>query len=360
MASGDGLIVRVRPDLGRLTAAQALGLCAAAEAFGSGVVELTRRANLQIRGVTETGSAPLLATLVELGLVDPDPAREARTGVLVAPFWADGDATQQIAAILLARSRDLPELPAKFGFSVDAGPAPVLGGAAADVRIERGASGGLIVRADGAAAGRPVTRDAAAGAAIALARWFAANGGARAGRMARLGGPQGVEAPAPATPRPDLRGSPLGPLLGATFGQMEAATLARLVRDSAARALRLTPWRSIVLEGGRAVKAPGFVTDAGDAVMRADACVGAPFCSAASVETRNLARALAPHVAGSLHVSGCAKGCARSGAAAVTLVGRDGRYDLVLGGDPSDEPRETGLRPEEVFARVRSDDALHL
>ena len=36
MASGDGLLVRVRPPLGRLTRHQMLALCEAAETFGSG------------------------------------------------------------------------------------------------------------------------------------------------------------------------------------------------------------------------------------------------------------------------------------------------------------------------------------
>ena len=63
MASGDGLILRVRPQCARLTAAQALGLCAAAERHGSGILELTSRANLQIRGVTQAAFPPLLAAL---------------------------------------------------------------------------------------------------------------------------------------------------------------------------------------------------------------------------------------------------------------------------------------------------------
>ena len=38
MMSGDGLVVRVRPRLARLTRAQILGLCAAAQEFGSGMI----------------------------------------------------------------------------------------------------------------------------------------------------------------------------------------------------------------------------------------------------------------------------------------------------------------------------------
>jgi len=61
------------------------------------------------------------------------------------------------------------------------------------------------------------------------------------------------------------------------------------------------------------------------------------------VETRTLARALAGRVNGDLHVSGCEKGCARPRKADVTLVGRDGGFDLVRGGKPGDVPARRGL-----------------
>ncbi|MEO0991185.1 MAG: cobalamin biosynthesis protein CobG, partial [Pseudomonadota bacterium] len=48
MASGDGLVVRVRPPLGELSVTQALGLADLAGRFGHDELELTNRANLQI------------------------------------------------------------------------------------------------------------------------------------------------------------------------------------------------------------------------------------------------------------------------------------------------------------------------
>ncbi|PAT32289.1 hypothetical protein CK626_06330, partial [Vandammella animalimorsus] len=47
MASGDGLVLRVRPPLGRLSARQGLRLARLAQSHGAGVIELSRRANLQ-------------------------------------------------------------------------------------------------------------------------------------------------------------------------------------------------------------------------------------------------------------------------------------------------------------------------
>lgn len=361
MASGDGLVVRVRPALARLSSTQALGLCAAAQRFGSGWIDITSRANLQLRGVAQAGHGALVDQLGGLGLLDADPALESRRNLLVAPLWQPGDDTQRLATTLAARLAELPVLPAKFGFAVDAGPAPVLGAASADIRIERATSGRLIVRASGTATGRPVAVADAVDAVIALATWFATSGGAAAGRMARHPAPAPVEhgeAPAPAAMLPAPGATPLGPVFGVAFGQLDAAALARLLRRSRAVALRLTPHRHLLLEGARCsaadAAAAGLLTDADDPLLQIDACPGAPACSQATVATRPLARALAarwaagqpPAAPRQLHVSGCAKGCARPQAAALTLVGRGARFDLVQHGCTWDTPTHTGLGAE--------------
>lgn len=365
MAAGDGLLVRVRPPLARLTLAQARGLCELAQRRGSGHIDLTSRAGLQLRGVAPQDHGAVVDALCGLGLLDADPAQESRPALLVAPAWEPGDATERIALELAARLGELPALPAKFGFAVDAGPAPVLAEVPADVRIERAASGGLIVRADGAAAGHPVAQAGAAKAALALAAWFAATAGstdAAPRRMRRHLANQPLardvallEAPAAAAALPGPGPSDLGPVYGVAFGRIEAPALDRLLHDSGAAALRLTPQRTLILEAGRWVTAPGFLTSADDPLRRIDACPGAPACTSATVPTRALARALAPVLASvapgvprSLHVSGCAKGCARARPADLTLVGRDGRFDLVRGGRAGDAPARTGLSPDDL------------
>ena len=63
MMAGDGLLVRVRPPLARLTARQVEGLCEAATRYGNGQIDLTSRANLQLRGATDTSWPALLADL---------------------------------------------------------------------------------------------------------------------------------------------------------------------------------------------------------------------------------------------------------------------------------------------------------
>ncbi|WP_355662104.1 cobalamin biosynthesis protein CobG [Halomonas salifodinae] len=395
MASGDGLLVRVRPRFGRLTRDQLLALCAAAETYGSGLIELTSRANLQLRGVTEASWPGLMEALVEQGLVDPDPEAERRPQLMLAPDWQTGDATQEVARLLEARLNELPALPAKWGLAIDAGAAPLLKEASADLRIERAADGGLparasgalsaqasgalLVRTDGRSLGTPVDSPAAAvELLIRLAHWFVASGGRDAGRMRRHEAPLPAWAPAstpPASTWPIRAGKPMalgrhpkGRVLGLPFGRVEAAALRAAVDAGSVSAVRVTPWRRLLLEGFPAAApfeepALGLLDDESDPRLAMQACPGAPHCEQASVATLGLARALAERrlIAGSLHLSGCAKGCACRQPTDLCLTGRDGRYDLIIGDRADGTPTATGLSESEVIEYLEKNrDALRL
>ncbi|MFN4057582.1 MAG: cobalamin biosynthesis protein CobG [Roseinatronobacter sp.] len=355
MQSGDGLVVRVRPRLAELSAAQALALCDLAQAHGAGLIDVTNRANLQVRGVSEASYPALLAGLQDWGLVDADVTTETRRNILVIPDWVERDLTEWLALELTARLGELPDLPPKMGFAIDTGAAPRLTAMSADFRIERGVSGGLILRADGRALGVPLPEMREVDWLIRLAWWFIASGGADAGRMARHHAPlpdwaAGTEAPAaragPLRPGPHA----LGAVHGTPFGQVRATDLARALHATGATAIRVTPWRALLLVGAAPGPQQGLDWDAGSPLLRVDACAGAPFCPQATVETRALAAALAPHVTDTLHVSGCAKGCARPQAAALTLVGRDGVFDLVQAGQAGDKPMRAGLTPAQILS----------
>lgn len=354
MMSGDGLVVRVRPRLARLNAAQALGLCQLAERFGNGTIDLTNRANLQLRGVKEKDHRALLSELAVLDLLDAEPGIEVRRNILVSPLYRSGDRTTRLTSELIDRLGELPNLPAKFGFAIDTGPERLLAADSADIRIEAGTEG-LILRANGAKTGRRVAEADAIDQLIALAGWFAERFTPDTRRMARIVAKQNLPENWQGSTPGDI-GSPLQPgtydlgqIYGAAFGQLRAQQLSDLIADSGASALRVTPWRLIMLEGGAVIPTPDFVTDAADPLLTTDACPGAPFCPQAQVETRNIARALAARVASSLHVSGCAKGCARMGPANVTLIGNDGRFDLVKNGRAGDEPSQRGLTLETLM-----------
>lgn len=353
MRSGDGLILRVRPPMGRISRDQALGLCSAARGLANGIIDLTNRANLQLRGVRDEGYQPLLDQLLDLRLIDPDPATEKRRNIMMTPFCERGDLSWQLAEELVARLDALPPLPAKFGFAIDCGDAPVLTGDPADIRFERASDGGLLIRADGADWGRLVAPEEAVDAAMMLAYWFAQHQTPEARRMRaladRLPDVWQQEMPALVARRPEPGRRAEGFLLGVAFGSMTETALRGLLDQTGAQEVILTPWRMILLPGVTEARRPGFVTEPGSRLLAAHACAGAPACASATVETRALALKLAAQTEGSLHVSGCAKGCAFPRKADVTLVGREGAFDLVRHGASWDEPARRGLAHDELM-----------
>jgi precorrin-3B synthase len=348
MQSGDGLVVRIRPRGGRLTQIQARGIASLAALHGNGLIDLSSRANVQLRGVTEASHPALIEGLRALDLIDASPADEARRNIVVTPFWDAKDSTQGLVDALAQAlaAADAPALPGKFGFVVDTGPAPVLREVSADIWLESGPEG-LLLATQGPHA-KPVTAQTAVAEAIALAHWFIKNGGVTEGRGRMAALQQRVDLPAGFTakrlnpkPQPMPGTFPQGQLIGFEFGQMQAQTLAALADLGA---LRVTPWRMLLIEGlTEAPQIPGLITRADDPMLRVIACTGAPGCLQAHAATRPLARALAPKSTQTLHVSGCTKGCAHPTAAALTITATPNGFSLIRDGVASGAPSRQGL-----------------
>jgi precorrin-3B synthase len=365
MPSGDGLIVRVRPRCGALPLETAHALADLAERLGNGHIDLTRRANLQIRGLTDERLVELQAALAALGLVDPDIETEAVRNVMVAPL-AGLDPTQPfdvrpIAAAIdeaLSSDRHLRALPGKFGMLVDGGGVLSIAGERADICLA--ATGEDVMFGLDTSAGTrwlgTLPPACAARAAIAAAHAFLVV--ARRGRMRgiserALAEVRGVVAPllSAAGQEPAVGGRRLGLLKGAVgiaapFGRLEAGQLRRVVRlaaEAGAADLRLSPWRALyigvrepaaglaLLEDARDI---GLIVEDDDPILQVEACPGAPDCTSSSVDARGDARRLAIVAAvrgyrGSIHVSGCAKGCARSLPSDLVLAGKAGAYQVI-------------------------------
>ncbi len=355
MMSGDGLLVRIRPRAGRMTADQARTVAELAHRFGNGLIDLTSRAGLQIRGVAEDVHPGLLRALVANGLADPDPDIEARRNFVVTPFWTSCDLTDRLACALSLRLAELPQLPAKAGIAIDTGTMPVLQDVPADFRFERDGEGALLLRGDGAERGRSIDEADAFDALNEMAAWFVESGGRESGRMKRhvskMSLPEDWELAVPA------EGGSLcapgrtkgGAVVGLPFGAMSADALAGLIAEADPGCVQVMPGRCLYLESARPVTHPAFIHDSSASLLDIAACPGAPRCTRATVPTRSVAQLLAKRGIRALHVSGCAKGCARSGPADVTLVGREGVFDLVRGGSVGDTPDRTGISEAELL-----------
>ena len=415
MASGDGVIVRVKPRGGRLSLEQAFAVARVSRMYGNGHLDLTGRANLQVRGLSVETLADATEILDGADLLDAGTSAEAVRNVVSNPLAGLGafaifDVGPAVGALetRLADDTNLHALPAKFSFVVDDGGSLGLADVPADIRFEAFESRtgpAFAVRLGGAeaeAAGRCAPwhiAEAAAALAGVFMRERSHDGELRRMRhlVARLGAAavlrearlQPCFAPRRSEPAHfdqfigTLRRGRLLPqggkgtpaLLGvaAPFGRLASDALELLTREageSGATGLRLTPWRSILVPGldrgavpalMRTCAGAGFIVDPADARLRVAACTGAPGCQRGTTPVLDHAARLAARLDPSrsrsgilLHVSGCSKGCAHAGKAPLVLVADNGRYSIVVDGNASDTPILNGLGFGEAEACVKA------
>ena len=390
MLSGDGLIVRVRPQSATLGLDELAVLADAAGLFGNGHIDLTRRANLQIRGVSEATLPQLHEVIARLGLLDDSPDGEAVRNVMINPLAGiDPAEVLDVRSIggelarLLASEKSLWALPTKFGFIVDGGGILDLAEQRGDVRLAAIADGpdsvvavGLETRV-GVEWFGSISPGAAAAAAIETGLAFIGVASREKRQRMRDLSDEGLasirsaigprldalrenprNADAPLIKRAGLIELGAGRLavgIAAPFGRVEADQF-RMLADAIAahgvKAIRLSPWRALYAEvpseqSGQSIlvvaASVGLIVDPGDPLLQIEACPGAPGCHSTSLDTRGDGRRLAGLLprfgfTGTIHVSGCAKGCAKSGTSDLVLVGAEGRYGLVRNGIAEDSP----------------------
>jgi precorrin-3B synthase len=366
MQAGDGWLLRIKPRRARLSAEDANAVAEVATRHGNGAIGMTNRGNLQVRGLSENALPEVAGMMVAAGLADADPGVERRRNLLVPPLLGLDPALSPalpgvIAALeAMLADRALADLPSKFGVVVDGGGALPLEHERGDVRV-RVSGHDAWVGVDGSEHAVACESAKAADIAARVVRAFLAmRGDARrmravpAGRVFATAGllPApvfGTQWPAPAPVR----------TVGFPFGRLKAATLPALA--DLAGEIRVTPWRSIVLPGigpGRdaEIRLLGGIVERDDPRRSLIACPGRPACPSATVATEADADILLASWRPTelVHLSGCAKGCAHPGAAAVTLVGEEGgRYSLIRNGRAKDRPVATGLTIEDAGRHLR-------
>lgn len=386
MATGDGLLVRIHPRHGCLTAAQFAGLADLAERFGNGLADVTSRGNLQLRGVAETGHGALSDALGRLGFIDDLPATGPQRIVFVDPLSGlDGRRDlRPLADAIDAQLRPLrATLPGKFCIALGyEGTTPPV---AADLEIAVDTDGSSVIHwhaaprlGPGAPSASPpfgeglgvvrATREDGRlpGCVTALPDPPLRGGRGQAGLPDRIAAlVSGFLASRPDKRRPrqsvDTPANYLGLLtmgeqailaVAPAFGRLSAAEMRRLAgwaEHHGAGELRLTPSRAVLiphLDRGaadglmREARAAGFIVDGDDPRALLVACPGRPACRSAFAPAQADALRLAgvAGLVGAVHVSGCAKGCARQAPAPLTLVGEAGGYGVVLDGTVRDAP----------------------
>jgi precorrin-3B synthase len=362
METGDGLLVRFLPAA-PIALDAFLALCNAARAHGNGIVEITARGSLQMRGLTPE-SAPFFASEVAaLGI-------DICEGVpVIADPLHGGPALIDAQALASALRRAIAEtklvLAPKVSVLVDGGGRLDLDALSADIRLRavstpKGPQFQLAIAGDARSAaqlGVIAPGDAVEAVLHLLARI------AELGHDAR--GADLLDAPAFALPDEGLpadapRADAIGlhPFedgtwavgVGLAFGHAEAQTLVQLARAAKTngagwgrpaprRALLLGPFgQAAALAVRRAAKELDLVVETTDPRRRIAACAGAPLCMHGLIAARALAAELArdvplpPGDGIALHVSGCAKGCAHPRRAPLTVVGTEKGCGIISDG----------------------------
>ncbi len=359
MQAKDGWLVRVRPPLGRITAAQAVFLAQIAEREGNGLLCLTNRASLQLRGFSHNNALrfPELAVLAGLGMANPE--HEKRLALLVSPLAGCDRScapdTLECAAALrmaLCHADNLSVLPDKFGFAVDGGGLFTVGLLKADITLQANGAGlWSVVCGNQKSKAAPI--QTIVELAVKLAQAFTAiPEGKRPARYPATGKMlfQAIHQPyypaevtSAAVPDPALLAGSIGAALYALNASLGILT-STMLRSCAHHArngdgiLRLTPWHSIILHGmPYAPHVADMVDTSTNPILRVSACMGNAGCAQAEGATQALAKTLAHSLGAgeSLHVSGCSKGCAHPAKASWTVVAAQNGYGLIHNGTTS-------------------------
>ena len=156
MESGDGLLARIRPRLGRIARHDAFLIADCAARFGNGAIDLSARGNIQLRGVSEITLPGLTKALDEAGLLDESEAMEAARNIVVSPASdCDPEALIDAAALavriepIIADVARQGGLAPKFSLVIDDGGAFSLDEVAADIRLNPVLAGGKNISAAG-------------------------------------------------------------------------------------------------------------------------------------------------------------------------------------------------------------------
>lgn len=315
--AADGGLARVRVPGGTLTADRWDVLRTAALELGDGSLELTSRANVQLRGLADGAEAELAARLREAGLL-PSPTHERVRNVVADPLDDNQALVDAIDAALCAEP-GLAHLPGRFLVTVGHGVSGLAGdvGLVGDALFLAGVDSGIRVT-------DPV------GAVVAVARLFQelrgtawrlseVDGGV--GKItAALGGAGDERLTAAVTPvAPGPAGSVV--VAGVPLGRLDARLLAGVP-------VRVTPWRSVVVPAG--TDTTGLFTSADSPWHGVSACTGRPGCAKSLSDVRaDVARWVGTPHAGRVHWSGCARRCGRPAGDVVEFVATGDGYEEI-------------------------------
>jgi precorrin-3B synthase len=362
MMTGDGLLARVALT-DAISPRQLADLSRLARIHGNGILDISARGNLQIRGLSEASASLLEGDVRALNL----PLRE---GLAVeTPPLAGRDDTEiadphPIADAIRLGARDIAGLAPKMSVIVDGHGRLRLSHLLADIRLVAVTTGDdiswkLLLGGSETSAGMfAVLSEAdAVSAALDLLRKLASMGNGARGRdlavnLPRDGGDLPATSPFDLFALADeLHAVGIGP----AFAQSKTDDVIALCLAAEQLGIRFVKPaldHSLLFFGGseacRAVALfaaeNGFITSEADPRGHIAACPGSPACRSATIATHDVAREAGGEwtdlLDGSfkLHISGCPKGCAHPEPTALALCGTPAGLSLIAQGKATDLP----------------------
>ncbi|MGI3783388.1 MAG: hypothetical protein ACRYG2_21705 [Janthinobacterium lividum] len=319
--AADGAMVRIRVPGGRTTGTALRDLSRLAQTYGSGLLQLTSRASVQVRGLPAVVPEPFEDAVGQAGFL-PSAAHERVRNIVASPLTGlvggHADLRPLVARLdqaLLAEPR-LADLPGRFLFVLDDGRGDVAGlGGDLGYRALDAGRGELLV--GDRRRTRPARLVEVADTLVALALRFLE-------RRTDEWHVRQLEVPLVGGTEPTLRArtSPTAPgVVGnhlvadvplGLLGPVQVDAVHAAVGDGP---VVVTPWRSLVLPDAAplrsTVETAGLVARPDQAWSLVSACVGAPWCRNGRSDTQTLAAQLvaAGGAGRRTHLSGCERRC---------------------------------------------------
>ena len=351
MMSGDGLLVRIKPAFSRLTSHQAQMIALLSKRHGNGFMDITNRANLQIRGLRQSDYPLMLKDLQDSGIVETHEARDG-LNLMLAPFTESQSVGWRCAEALYNAASAFPALPSKFGFAIDCGATRYLQHASCDIRVEIDETGQLLIRLDGCEQGYVTSEETFQSDILQALYWFVSSQNKKRSynRMHQLIADSDVPDIFTTTP-PCKSTKSLYPgceedwhVIALPFGQITADQLLEIADQTQEIIFSIN--RCLVIDK-TAVLGQQFITSKDDLRYLVTACAGMPACTNASISTKQLASKICESqaiLAGkSYHISGCSKGCAMPSNSDICIIGERGSYNMLENGCAWDKPSYTSL-----------------
>ena len=351
MMSGDGLLVRIKPAFSRLTSHQAQIIALLSKRHGNGFMDITNRANLQIRGLRQSDYPLMLKDLQDSGIAETHEARDG-LNLMLAPFTESQSVGWRCAEALYNAASAFPALPSKFGFAIDCGATRYLQHASCDIRVEIDESGQLLIRLDGCKQGYVTSEETFQSDILQALHWFVSSQNKKRSynRMHHLVAYSDVP-DIFTTTTPCKNTKSLYPgceedwhVIAVPFGQITADQLLEIADQTQEIIFSIN--RCLVIDKTAAL-GKQFITLKDDLRYHVTACAGMPACTSASIITKQLASKICESqviLAGkSYHISGCSKGCAMPSNSDICIIGERGSYNMLENGCAWDKPSYTSL-----------------